>query len=99
MDIKRKKTMKTIREYKKVLYDNDQNTLLGLHLATLINPLGKNYDELYKKDQSIHHLEEKIEVIVQMYNNGIDVFKDTYSLGSVNKAYYQIKLREYSNYK
>jgi len=91
--------MKTIKDYKKLLFNNDQNTLLGLHLAKLINPLSKSIEELRAKDQSVHFLEEKVEVIVQMYHNGIDVFKDTYKLGSVSKAYYQIKLKEYSEFK
>lgn len=91
--------MKTIKDFKKVLYNNNENTLLGLHLADLINPLGKSVEELREKDQSIHFLEEKVEVIVQMYNNGIDVFLDSYKMGSVDKAYYQVKLKEYADFK
>lgn len=91
--------MKTIKDFKQVLYNNNKNTLLGLHLAGLINPLGKSVEELREKDQSIHFLEEKVEVIVQMYNNGINVFYDAYRLGSVDKAYYQVMARKYADFR
>lgn len=91
--------MKTIQDYKKALYNNGKNTMLGLHLSTLINPLSKSLDEMKDLNQSIHYFEEKVEVIVQMYNNGINVFKDTYKLGSVDKAYYQVMLKQHSKFK
>jgi len=91
--------MKTIKEYKSLLnsginQDNKDeffgNTLLGMTLNTIFGEKSGRAD--------IHNLDEKIEVICQMYKNGIDCFKDSYKLGSVNKAYYQFKLAEYSDF-
>lgn len=92
--------MKTIREYKNLLnsgmnQDNEKeffgNTVLGMHLNGLFKEQPGRAD--------IHNLEEKVEVICQMYKNGIDCFNDSYKLGSVSKAYYQLKLAEYSEFK
>jgi hypothetical protein len=83
--------MKTIKEFKMLLVRNDSNTLLGSHLNSLFN-------ENIHHDASIQNLEEKIEVIVQMHKNGIDCFSDQYRLGSVTKAFYQVKLSDYVNF-
>jgi len=91
--------MKTIKEFKSTMFYEEKtdlhnantNTLLGAHLNTLFN-------EDPSEKSTVHHLSEKIEVIVQMYKNGINVFTDEYKLGSVTKAFYQVKLSEYDEY-
>ena len=90
--------MKTLKEYKLLfndpnLIDDDSigNTILGVQLQELFGE-----DKTVKAD--IHNLEGKIEVVCQMYKNGIDVFKDSYKLGSVCKAFYQWKLSHYIDY-
>ena len=84
--------MKTIKDFKELLIQNNENTLLGMSLNDLFN-------EDHKKDATIQNLEEKIEVIAEMNKNGIDVFTDYFKIGSVSKAFYQWKLNQYSNYK
>ena len=70
----------------------ERNSLLGMHMQTLF---GLDHE----KDASVHYMEEKIEVIVQMYKNGIDIWNDSYAMGSVSKAYYQYKLNGFDDYK
>ena len=85
--------MKTIKDFKNLLHIDGQNTLLGMHLNTLIcdrHPIDDQAD--------IHDLELKVEVIAQMSKNGIDAFEDGYKLGSVTKAYYQHMLSQYDEY-
>lgn len=85
--------MKTIKDFKNLLHTDGNNTLLGMHLNTLIcdrHPMDTQAD--------IHDLELKVEVIAQMSKNGIDAFKDAYKLGSVTKAYYQYMLSQYDEY-
>lgn len=89
--------MKTIKDFKQLLNNGisevfNGNTLLGVHLNGLFNE-----DKYY--DATVHHIEEKIEVIVQMNENGIDCFKDSYKIGSVSKAFYQWNLKQYSEFK
>jgi len=91
--------MKTIKEFKSLLNtDNfgiqdefNGNTLLGMTLNGL-------FGEKNTTPAHIHNLDEKVEVICQMYKNGIDCFKDSYKMGSVSKAYYQYKLSEYQDF-
>lgn len=84
--------MKTIKDFKNLLHANEKNTLLGMHLNSLIC-------ERYKDDPAyIHDFELKVEVIAQMSKNGIDAFKDSYQLGSVTKAYYQYMMSQYAEY-
>lgn len=84
--------MKTIKDFKNLLHSDGNNTLLGMHLNSLIN-------DRYREDPAdIHDLELKVEVIAQMSKNGIDAFEDRYRLGSVTKAYYQHMLNKYSEY-
>jgi hypothetical protein len=85
--------MKTIKDFKSILHANEKNTLLGMHLNSLIcdrMPIETRAD--------IHDLELKVEIIAQMSKNSIDVFKDSYQLGSVTKAYYQYMLSQYAEY-
>lgn len=70
----------------------ERNSLLGMHMQTL-------FGQDHKKDASVNYMEEKIEVIVQMYKNGIDIWNDSYKMGSVSKAYYQYKLNGFDDYK
>jgi len=84
--------MKTINDFKSLLHIDGKNTLLGMHLNSLVC-------ERYKEDPAyIHQLELKVEVIAQMNKNGIDAFKDGYQLGSVTKAYYQYMLSQYNEF-
>ena len=84
--------MKTIQEFKDLLYtESVGNSLLGCHLNRL-------FGEKTSARSDIHNLEEKIEVVVQMNNNGINAFTDEYKLGSVSKAYYQLKLKEFVDF-
>lgn len=85
--------MKTLKDFKNLLFNGEENTALGLHLNNLFN------ENDFKYNASVHNLEEKIEVIAQMYRNGIDCFKDGYKLGSVTKAYYQYKASLYEDFK
>jgi hypothetical protein len=87
--------MKTIKEYKSLLNSGIEdeffgNTLLGMTLNTLFAET--------KGPAHIHHLDEKIEVIVQMNKNGINCFTDSYKMGSVSKAFYQWRLSEYNDF-
>lgn len=86
--------MKTIKEFKAVLRneEKEENTMLGMHLNGLFN-------EDHDYDATVHNMDEKIEVIVEMFRNEIDVFNDTFKMGSVSKAYYKLKLSKYSNFK
>lgn len=84
--------MKMPKDFKQLLNKEGENTLLGMHLNQLF---GKESS----KDATIHDFDEKMEVIAQMFENGIDVFKDTYKLGSVSKAFYQWHLSKYSDFK
>ena len=92
-----KTKIRTIKEFKALLTDSKGlNTLTGLHLISLLKGStvrGKDYKA------STHLLEEAIEIFSQMSANGIDVFKDEYKMGSINKAYHQWKVRENSAYK
>lgn len=86
--------MKTIQDYKNLLSNDGKNTLLGNHLNTLF-PI-RNKEFTY--DASVHNFEEKVEVMVQMYKNGIDVFKDAYKMGSISKAFYQWNTNKYKDF-
>lgn len=86
--------MKTIQDFKNLLHSNGQNTLLGMHLNNLIN---NRYSEL-DAPADIHDLELKVEVIAQLYKNGIDAFNDHFPLGSVSKAYYQYMMNQFNEY-
>jgi hypothetical protein len=83
--------MKTVQNFKDLLFENGENTLLGMHMQYLFNE-----SHLAKSD--VHNLEDKIEVICQMDINGIDCFTDSYKMGSVSKAYYQWQLAKYDSY-
>jgi hypothetical protein len=85
--------MKTINDYKNILFIDGNNTLLGIHLNTLVGERTPLDEPAY-----INDLELKIEVISQMSKNGIDAFEDGYKLGSVTKAYYQLMLSKYVQY-
>ena len=84
--------MKTIKEFKSLLFANGKTTFLGMALNTLFN-------EEYTHSPIIQNLDEKIEVIVQMHDNGINAFTDNYKLGNVSKAYYQVQLKKYKDFK
>jgi hypothetical protein len=92
--LKKLANMKTINDYKSLLHANGQNTLLGMHLNSII---GNRYSPLDVK-ADLHDLELKIEVIAQLFKNGIDAFEDRYPLGSVTKAYYQYMLNQYNEF-
>jgi hypothetical protein len=84
--------MKTINDFKTLLFNGEKNTLLGYHLNNLF---GEKNAEL---KAYILNFEEKVEVIAQMHKNGINVFEDNFVLGNVTKAFYQYKLTEYAEY-
>ena len=84
--------MYTINDFKKALHDNGENTLLGMHLNGLFHEKERD------GKASIHNLEEKVEVIAQMNKNGINVFTDSFKLGSITKAYYQWRLTQYTDF-
>lgn len=86
--------MKTIQDFKNLLHANGQNTLLGMHLNSIIG----NRFSTREQRADLHDLELKVEVIAQMSKNGIDAFEDGYKLGSVTKAYYQHMLSQYDEY-
>lgn len=86
--------MKTIQDFKNLLHANGQNTLLGMHLNSIIG----NRFSTREQRADLHDLELKVEVIAQMSKNGIDAFEDGYKLGSVTKAYYQYMLSQYAEY-
>lgn len=86
--------MKTIQDFKNLLHIDGQNTLLGMHLSTLIN---NRYSES-DAPAHIHDLELKVEVIAQLHKNGIDAFNDNFALGSASKAYYQYMMNQYNEY-
>lgn len=86
--------MRTIKDYKDLLFTNGKNTMLGLHLNTLFPTQTKDFTY----DASVHNFEEKVEVMAQMYKNGIDVFKDSYKVGSISKAFYQWNLNKYKDF-
>ena len=86
--------MKTIQAFKNLLHANGQNTLLGMHLNSIIG----NRFSTREQRADLHDLELKVEVIAQMSKNGIDAFEDGYKLGSVTKAYYQHMLSQYDEY-
>jgi hypothetical protein len=86
--------MKTINDYKSILHKDGYNTLLGMHLNSII---GNRYASLDVR-ADLHDLELKIEIIAQLSKNGIDAFEDRYQLGSVTKAYYQHMLSQYAQY-
>jgi hypothetical protein len=88
--------MKSIKEFKSLLNTGisdefNGNTLLGMTLNGLLGE--KNITPAH-----IHNFEEKVDVICQMNKNGIDCFKDSYKLGSVSKAFYQVKLSDYTDF-
>lgn len=87
--------MKTLKEIKAELTNpqTGENTLLGMHLVNLIRP--EEDPETFNAE--LHLLEESIEVMAQMEKNGIDPFGE-FKLGSVSKAYYQLKVEEYKEY-
>ncbi len=85
--------MKTINDFKSLLHIDGKNTLLGMHLNSLVC---ERQPRETKAD--IHELELKVEVIAQMSKNGIDAFEDSYKLGSVTKAYYQYMLSQYNEF-
>ena len=84
--------MKTIKDFKELLFTNEENTILGMSLNSLFN-------EDHTKKSSVHNLEEKIEVIAQLDENGINVFTDNFQVGSVSKAFYQWRLKKYEDFK
>jgi len=86
--------MKTINDFKSLLHIDGNNTLLGMHLNSII---GNRYSPIDAK-ADIYDLELKVEVIAQLYKNGIDAFEDAYQLGCVTKAYYQYMLSQYAEY-
>ena len=90
----------SIKDIKALLHDEatGKNTLLGTHLNSLF-PLSWAEESGLNKPAYIHSFEEKVEVLVQMGKNGIDVFKHGYKLGSVSKAFYQIQLENFKNFK
>lgn len=85
--------MKTIKDYKELLFLNGKNTMLGNHLNTLF-PTTKDFTY----NATIHNFDEKVEVMAQMYKNDIDVFKDSYKIGSISKAFYQLQLEKYKDF-
>lgn len=85
--------MKTINDFKNLLHIDGNNTLLGMHLNSLVC---ERHPRETRAD--LHDLELKVEIIAQMSKNGIDAFEDRYRLGSVNKAYYQYMLNQYNEY-
>ena len=92
-----KTKIRTIKEFKALLTDSqERNTLTGMHLITLIKGSSVRMDDF---KASTHLVEKAIEVFAQMGENGIDVFKDEYKMGSVSKAYYQCKVKEHAEYK
>jgi len=85
--------MKTIKDFKSLLHNDGNNTLLGMHLNSLVcnrMPLDERAD--------LHDLELKVEIIAQLSKNGIDAFEDRFALGSVTKAYYQYMLSQYNEF-
>ena len=84
--------MKTIKDFKELLFINEENTILGMSLNSLFN-------EDYNKNATVHNLEDKIEVMAQMNENGINVFIDNCQVGSISKAFHQWKLKKYEDYK
>ena len=90
----------SIKEIKALLYDEalGKNTLLGTHLNSLF-PLGWEKNMGIDKPAYVYNFEEKVEVMVQLGKNGIDVFKHGYKLGSVSKAFHQVQLEKFKNFK
>jgi len=84
--------MKTLQQIKSKLTKSDgANTILGMHINSL---LGKDIN----LNCGLHNIEMAMEIMVQMEKNGIDVFEDTFKMGSVDKAYYQLMVEKYSEY-
>ena len=68
------------------------NTLLGMHLNTL---LGNDLNYLnYTRSSDLNIC---IKVMKQMEANGIDL-EEAWMVGNISKAYYQVKLTEYSEF-
>lgn len=90
----------SIKEIKALLHDevSYKNTVLGTHLNSLF-PLSWAENSGIDKPAYIHSFEEKVEVMVQMGKNGIDVFSQNYKLGSVTKAFHEIQLEKVKDFK
>lgn len=73
--------MKTINNYKSILYIHEENTLLGAHLNSL-------FGEDIKTPADVHNLEDKIEILVFLYQHGLNIFTDAFQLGTITWAYY-----------
>jgi hypothetical protein len=92
LNTKKISIMKTIKDFKELLFNYEENTLLGMQLNYLFN-------EDHTANSTIHNLEEKIEVIAQLNENGINVFIDNYQVGNISKAFYQWNLKKYEDFK
>ena len=91
------KKLRTISEVRSWLSDpvTGENTIFGSYLVSL----DRSDKDSHEFNAATHLIEIGFQVFAQLEQNGFDLDKDSISIGSFGKAYYQVKLEEYKKYK